>query len=440
LLLAPAPQAAGEDKSLELKRQAIEILRANDRGGYTVPTGTGLYPAQWNWDSCLVALGLARFDEPRAVTELETLFGGQWPDGMVPHILFHGDDSTYFPNTAVWQAGPTGRSSGITQPLVAATVVRHLFERSSQPFRRRLTALAPKLLAWHRWCYCARDPLGTGLVSIIHPWESGMDNSPVWDDALAAVEPGPSVADLRKDTGFAAAEHRPTGSEYDRYINLVARFRENGYRADRLYDIAPFRVADIGFNAILQRANQDLRFLLTAIGDCDGAAEAAAMEQRTAAAIAQCWHEEDGFFYGVDTRTGLPIRKPGIQGLLPLFADARVATRHPRLVQRLEHWLDRVAYGVPSFEPGCPEFEPQRYWRGPVWLIVNWMLIDGLQRNGRPDLAARIRRDSLALVERAGFAEYFDPQTGQPLGGSEFSWTAAMYLHLSAEERGLRAD
>ena len=202
---------------MELKQQAIEILRRNDRGGYTVPTASGLYPAQWNWDSCLVALGLAQFDEPRAVTEIETLFSGQWPDGMVPHILFHGDDSSYFPNAAVWQAGPTGRSSGITQPLVAATVVRHLFERASDPMiRARLTALVPKLLVSHRWCYAARDPYGTGLVSIIHPWESGMDNSPVWDDALAAVEPGPSVAHLRKDTGFAASEHRPTGPEYDR--------------------------------------------------------------------------------------------------------------------------------------------------------------------------------------------------------------------------------
>jgi len=313
--------------------------------------------------------------------------------------------------------------------------VRHLFECTSDPaIRARLTALVPKLLAWHRWCYAARDPHRTGLVSIIHPWESGMDNSPLWDDALNAVEPGPSVAHLRKDTGFAAADHRPTGPEYDRYINLVISFRDNRYRADRLYDMAPFRVADIGFNAILQRANQDLRSLLAATGDVAGAAEVAVMEQRTRDAIARCWHEEDGFFYGVNTRTGKMLRKPGIPGLLPLFSDAEVAARHPRLVMRLESWLARVAYGVPSFEPGRPEFEPQRYWRGPVWLIVNWMLIDGLQRNGCTDLAERIRRNSLALVERGGFAEYFNPLTGEPLGGSEFSWTAAMYLHLATDE------
>jgi hypothetical protein len=221
---------------------------------------------------------------------------------------------------------------------------------------------------------------------------------------------------------------RPATGQTGRYINLVIKFRDHDYRADRLFDLSPFLVADIGFNAILQRADQDLQFLLTATGDAAGAAEVATMEQKTAAAIAQCWHEEDGFFYGMDTRTTTMIRKPGIGGLLPLFADAAVAARHPRLLQRLESWLARVAYGVPSFEPGRPEFEPQRYWRGPVWLIVNWMLIDG-----RLDLAARIRSDSLGLVERGGFAEYFNPLTAEPLGGSAFSWTAAMYLHLGAE-------
>ena len=127
-----------------------------------------------------------------------------------------------------------------------------LDEALSDPLiRARLMALVPKLLAWHRWCYAARDPFGTGLASIIHPWESGMDNSPVWDDALSAVEPGPSVAELRKDTSFTAATHRPTGPEYDRYINLVIMFRGNGYRADRLYHLSPFRIADIGGSALI---------------------------------------------------------------------------------------------------------------------------------------------------------------------------------------------
>lgn len=80
----------------DLSHAAIDILKENDRGTYTVPT-KGLYPFQWNWDSCLTALGQRHFDESRAWTEIETLFANQWPDGMVPHIVFHKPDDGYFP-------------------------------------------------------------------------------------------------------------------------------------------------------------------------------------------------------------------------------------------------------------------------------------------------------------------------------------------------------
>lgn len=85
----------------DLSHAAIDILKENDRGTYTVPT-KGLYPFQWNWDSCLTALGQRHFDESRAWTEIETLFANQWPDGMVPHIVFHKPDDGYFPGPDVW--------------------------------------------------------------------------------------------------------------------------------------------------------------------------------------------------------------------------------------------------------------------------------------------------------------------------------------------------
>jgi len=417
--------------SNELASRAQAILHGNDRGGYTVPTSSGLYPAQWNWDSCLVALGFAQYDMPRAWQEVATLFSGQWKNGMVPSILFHGDDSTYFPNSKIWQCGDAVPSSGITQPAVAATVVRYLFERSEPSDGKRwLARLVPKLLASHRWFYSARDPDGTGLVSIIHPWESGMDNSPIWDEALADVPPGPSVAHLRKDTSFAQTSVRPTGPEYDRYINLVVSYREASYEPATIWRAAPLLIADIGFNAILQRANHDLLHLLHGIDDQEAADEVAGMIKATTAALETRWSEPDGIYCSRNTRRGRDIVKPGIGCLLPVYADAGTLARHPALGTQLEEWLNKVKFGVPSFEPGRPEFEPRRYWRGPVWLVVNWMLIDGLRQNGAAGLAERIRRDSLALVDQGGFGEYFDPLTGDALGGTEFSWTAAMYLFL----------
>ena len=110
--------------------RAREILRENDRGGYTLPTA-GLYPYQWNWDSAFAAWGFSTFDIDRAWQEVETLFSGQWPSGMVPHILFRRSDPGYFPGPEVWGTegkGPVA-SSGITQPPVAATFIRAIWEK-----------------------------------------------------------------------------------------------------------------------------------------------------------------------------------------------------------------------------------------------------------------------------------------------------------------------
>ena len=105
---------------MTLDEQARDVLRKNDKGGYTLPTH-GLYPYQWNWDSAFAAWGFTTFDPDRGWTELETLMSGQWEDGMLPHILFHRVDPGYFPGPDVWQGRGPIPSSGISQPPVAAT-------------------------------------------------------------------------------------------------------------------------------------------------------------------------------------------------------------------------------------------------------------------------------------------------------------------------------
>jgi glycogen debranching enzyme len=80
-----------------------------------------------------------------------------------------------------------------------------------------------------------------------------------------------------------------------------------------------------------------------------------------------------------------------------------------------------------------PTFDPVRYWRGPVWVNVNWMLHHGLRQSGLDDLAGRVRADTLRAMGAAGRWEYFDPRPGTPpaalgLGTDEFSWSAALAL------------
>jgi hypothetical protein len=69
--------------------------------------------------------------------------------------------------------------------------------------------------------------------------------------------------------------------------------------------------------------------------------------------------------------------------------------------------------------------------------MMNMMIAEGLADAGCDELARRIKRDTTGLVAEGGFREYFDPVTGDGLGGDHFSWTAAvsLYWNLPDEAR-----
>jgi hypothetical protein len=414
----------------DLTDAAIAILKENDRGTYTVPT-KGLYPFQWNWDSCLTALGQRHFDEARAWTEIETLLAHQWPDGMVPHIVFHQMDDGYFPGPQVWATGRPVPTSGITQPAVAGFALRRLFERAADrpAAEARARALLPKVAAWHRWFFAMRDPGGEGLVAILHPWESGRDNSVDWDEPFARVPTEGIAPYTRRDTQHANPEHRPTKEQYDRYLWLVEHFRGLGWDNTLLHDASPFRVVDPGFNAILIRSCADLADLAAMLGEVEVAAENREFAERGTAALEQLWSEAHGQYLCRDRVAGALIDSPSVGGLLAAFAPIP-AERAARIAATIA--AHGARYRVASHHPSDPRFQSKRYWRGPVWLVVNYMIADGLARAGQADAAEAITRSSLDLIRTSGFAEYYDPHSGEPLGGGRFTWTAAMVLEFLA--------
>jgi glycogen debranching enzyme len=89
----------------------------------------------------------------------------------------------------------------------------------------------------------------------------------------------------------------------------------------------------------------------------------------------------------------------------------------------------------PSASPSEARFHPRNYWRGPVWPVVSWLLWRSLVRAAELEHAERIRRVALAQLAEGGFAEYFEPFTGEPLGSSDQSWTAAVALDWLAHDR-----
>src|SRR5918995_1292033 len=226
----------------ELAQRAFVVLRRNSIGGATSPSRR-LYPHQWSWDSACIAIGYARSDQERAETELRSLFSGQWRNGLLPHIVFT-EGARYFPGPEFWQteraadAPASPRTSGIVQPAVHGTAVREVFRHATDGDRATAFAreLLPKLVAWHEYLYRERTRDGGALVEVWHPWETGMDNSPLWDDALARIElAAEDVPEYRRvDVEVAAADERPSDEEYDRYAYLVGVFRELAYDPSRI--------------------------------------------------------------------------------------------------------------------------------------------------------------------------------------------------------------
>ncbi len=407
------------------------ILNANDRGGYTIPTA-GLYPYQWNWDSVFVALGFATFDEDRAWREIEALFAAQWPNGMVPHIVFRREDPDYFPGPDVWDAGrdvpwPT---SGLSQPPIAATAVRWIFQNSADrtAARDRMAALVPKLAAWHRWWHEARDPAALGIIAISHPWESGRDNLPDWDRPGAIIDTSRVGSYNRRDTSHVNPHMRPSQADYDRYIALVQFGRERHWDPARIAAENPFWVADVGVTAILMRAERDLAALAAEIGAADTASAAQTRIARMQTGFERLWNEDVGAYCSLDLRADRHAETANAATFLCFYAGAGAPERRARLLGLAARWQDRVTYLMPSFDPTHDAFDPLRYWRGPVWAIFNFMIATGLAECGETGLAERLRADTRRLAEIGGFAEYYSAIDGQPAGGNAFSWTAAVWL------------
>jgi len=408
----------------EMDHRAREILKQNDRGGYTVPTA-GLYPYQWNWDSAFAALGFAEFDLVRAWQEIETLMAGQWDNGMVPHILFHQPDDSYFPGIDVWQCQGPIPSSGITQPPVAITVARMLFEKDPQFAKERVVALLPKFRAWVDWFMAWRSH--EGAIFVTHPWESGRDNAPDWDEAMSLIEPEGVGEYQRRDTQHVDAAMRPTKYDYDRYIWLVQRGAQARWDDAAMAKDAPFRVADPTMTFILLRAVHDLVWLADATqSDGTGLAEHVATLTQGADTL---WNEDRGHYDSFNCNTGTWSGALTNASFLCWFAKID----SDRMLSTLDRVFDIAPYGVPSLSPEDERFDGVRYWRGPSWCMMNQMIGMGLDEHGYAQ-GARLRAMTGRLIRNCGFAEYFEPKSGAAAGGKAFTWTAAVWLNWAGKD------
>jgi len=402
----------------KLDAEARQILSTNDKGNYTIPTA-GLYPYQWNWDSAFAAFGFAQYDVQRAWTEIETLLSAQWDNGMVPHIVFHQEDEGYFPGPAVWGGiGPVA-SSGISQPPIAASMARFVFEKDPAVGAERFAPLFDKFVAWHEWFMQWR--LDQGAVCITHPWEAGRDNAPDWDGAMAGITPDGVGEYKRRDTSHVNSDMRPTKYDYDRYIWLVQQGKAVAWDEAKLLDSNPFRVADPTMSFTLLRSQRDLAELGQKLGrNVDRINSHIKTLEK---GIDTLWNEELGSYDSRDARSGRWSNSISNASFLCWYAGIDSI----KMRERLKDIMNGMRFGIPSFDPRHEKFDAKRYWRGPVWAIMNMLISVGMEEMSLSE-GRELRKTTAELIAEHGFSEYFDPRDGSPAGGRNFTWTAAIWL------------
>jgi hypothetical protein len=433
----------------ELGARARAVLEANRRGAWTCPSTT-LYPHQWLWDSCFVAMGLAREDAARAAGELRALFRGQWANGMLPHMIF-AEDTNDVGSRRVWQskrnplAPRNVATSCITQPPVVAIALRRVATALPPAERRELlTELLPKVTAYHSWLYTERDPEHSGLVTLIHPWECGLDTSPPWMLALermplpwwlrvaSTLRLARLLRRLRYDTRHLPAVERSSDDDGLRMLALAVLGRRHGFELRRMPPSRAVLIEDLAFNALLVVANRALEEIAAELAVALPA-QLRARFRRAEGALESLWDDERSQYFSRDAVTGALLEVPTIATFFALWSPTIPTARVERLVARLrdpsQFW---PGHPVPSVPLDSPQFEAARYWKGPTWVNANWIIIEGLLTQGETELADSLRDKTLALVDAAGCAEYFSPLSGEGLGARDFSWTAALTLDLLA--------
>lgn len=439
----------------DLLKQAKEILAKNDHGTWTQPA-MDMYANQWLWDSCFVAIGLAHYKPTRAIRELRSIFAGQWQNGMVPHQIFHGEHS-YRNGARVWRSEvsplspPTVATSGITQPPVLAEAVWRIGKQLTPLQRDRLyKEFYPKLLAYHRWLYTERNPRREGLVVLVHPWETGMDDTPPWIEELRyhhtplwielvdKLQVEKIIDFTRQDAQMGGVHERISTLDALRLYDIVRRLRRKKYVTNQILRHSMFCIEDLFFNCILIRNNQILEEIAQSIRR-RVPTDLRVQFAKAAVALEDLWHEEDAQYYSRNFNTGEPLRDSTLATFLPLYSRSIDKMRAAELVKRLqkkrEYWLP---YPVPSVPKNSKYFGDHHYWSGPTWLNTNWLIMDGLRAYGYNELAQEVCEKSIDMVTTSGFREYFSPLDGRGAGATNFSWTAALIIDMLSDKKKRR--
>jgi glycogen debranching enzyme len=370
------------------------------------------YPFQWFWDSCFHAIALSHIDIKKAEAEIVSLLKNQHDDGFVSHVTFWQRDAFEEMVSTYAIAFRTKYLSDEMQPPLLAEAVQAVASRGRG--KDFIQEVLPAVRRFYEWLHTVRNPYGDGLIRVVQPDETGLDHSPLWDDLMNITD----------------EEHESWDRGWHSICDPYDAFNRD---PKKMIELNHFVVADVMTNVIYIENLRVLAQLCLEIGESDAAKVYEARADKASKSLEElCWNEDDGLYYGVNGKENKQIKVNTFTSLMPILLPDLDQRKVDLLIRHItdpaEYWAE---YPIPSVAMNHPTYRPETVggtlvWRGPSWMNSNWYLARGLQRHGRLDLATHIANQSIAMVKKSGFREYYNPQTANGHGAPDFSWSTIL--------------
>lgn len=415
----------------------------------------------WAWDSWKQVVATTYFNEELAKNNVRALFDYQITSddtvrpqdaGAIIDCIFYNQNEDRGGDGGNWNE----RNS---KPALAAWAVENVYRQTGD--KEFLKEMYPKLVAYHNWWYTNRDIDQNGIAEY-----GGMVHETCYDWTSYGYEVGQIVEGFGTVNGqgfvldtngerIVCPEAGIEAAAWESGMDNATRFDREGNGPDdkgiEIYTVRNDAHDPIGY--VINQESVDLNaYLYAEKGFLKSMAEELGYEADVEKYTKEAKHlqeyinnnmydEETGFYYDVQTNEDGSIKKllvnrgKGTEGWIPLWAKAATKEQAANVV---ENMMDENKFNTfvpfPTASKDNDKYDPEKYWRGPVWLDQALYAVEALQNYGyndkAKDVTIKLFDHAKGLLDDGPIHENYNPETGEGLHTKNFSWSASAFYLL----------
>ncbi|MBC7350396.1 MAG: hypothetical protein H5U05_10545 [Candidatus Aminicenantes bacterium] len=338
----------------------------------------------FEWDTYFASYMLALDNKDLAYSNALAMTRAITPGGFVPNVVH-----------------PGYRSEDRSQPPVGALIIKEIYKKYGEKWF--LQEVFNELLSWNRFwanyrdidgylCW-GSDPYSPGKLPerlikgigtrIGAQWESGLDNSPMWEEAI-----------------FDTTRHR-------------------------------LLLADVGLMSLYIADCLSLAEIARILDEPEIARELKERAEKYSKKLQTLWDDRFGLYLNKNLVTGKFSYRLSPTLFYPLLARVPDQPQAERMIK--EHFYNPEefwgTYILPSIARNDPAYKDNLYWRGRVWAPLNFLVYLGLRNYNLPEARKELVEKSRDLllaswIKDKHVFENYNAETGQ---GDDAGWSDAFY-------------